>query len=72
MGGVSVGRQCAAVMALAVGMGWAGVAGAASCPTVADPQGITTAFPQQAELTEFEGLAKKKLTFAENRSSPSA
>ena len=41
---------------------------AAACPavTVANPQNIAGTFPQQFELTEFEGLAGCKLTFADN------
>ena len=38
---------------------------AADCPaiTVADDQGIAGTYPQQFELSEFEGLANCKMTF---------
>ena len=44
------------------------VARSGSCPeaTVKDNMGLTGQFPQQYELTEFEELAKCKMTFAEN------
>jgi peptide/nickel transport system substrate-binding protein len=35
-------------------------------PTVADPKGIKTKFPQQLELDEYEKQTGKKLTFNEN------
>ena len=40
----------------------------ANCPavTVADPQGLESAFPQQLELAEFEEQAACKLSFSEN------
>ena len=58
----------ASVFGIATGFGaWTSApALAASCPSVADPQGLKTAFPQQGELGEIEGATKKKLSFAEN------
>lgn len=41
-------------------------AAASSCPSVADPKGIKTAMPQQAELVEIEGQLGRKLALAEN------
>jgi len=35
-------------------------------PTVADPKGITTEYPQQLELADYEKQIGKKVTFAEN------
>jgi peptide/nickel transport system substrate-binding protein len=35
-------------------------------PTVADPKGIKTKYPQQLELDEYEKQTGKKLTFNEN------
>ena len=39
---------------------------AAGCPTVADAQGIQTAFPQQLELVDFEKQTGAKLAFSES------
>ena len=39
---------------------------AAEFATVADPKGITTEYPQQLELTDYEKQIGKKVTFAEN------
>ncbi|MEE9210669.1 MAG: hypothetical protein V3U23_09470, partial [Kiloniellales bacterium] len=36
---------------------------AAGCPTVADSQGVKTAFPQQIDLADFEKQTTKSLTF---------
>ena len=44
----------------------AGIAGASTCPSVADPKGIKTVHPQQADLMEFESQLGRKLTFSEN------
>ena len=43
----------------------AGAAGAASCPTVADPQNLAGAFPQQVEIEEA-AKAGVSLAFTEN------
>ncbi len=42
------------------------VATAGQWPTVADPKGIKTEFPQQLELKDYEKQIGKKLTFKEN------
>ena len=42
------------------------VATAAQLPTVADPKGIKTDYPQQLELDKFEKQNGKKLKFHEN------
>jgi peptide/nickel transport system substrate-binding protein len=42
------------------------VATAGQWPTVADPKGIKTEFPQQLELDKYEKQTGKKLTFHEN------
>ena len=42
------------------------LATAAQWPTVADPKGIKTAFPQQLELKDYEKQIDKKLAFKEN------
>jgi peptide/nickel transport system substrate-binding protein len=42
------------------------MATAAQWPTVADPKGIKTAFPQQLELEDYAKQIGKKLTFKEN------
>jgi len=42
------------------------VAAAAQWPTVADPEGIKTEFPQQLELEDYEKQIDKKLAFKEN------
>ncbi len=42
------------------------VATAAQWPTVADPKGIKTDYPQQLELDKFEKETGKKLKFHEN------
>ncbi len=39
---------------------------AAGCPTVADPQGVKTTFPQQIDLADFKKQTGKTLTFTEN------
>jgi peptide/nickel transport system substrate-binding protein len=39
---------------------------ASSCPSVADPKGIKTQFPQQAELGELERQLGRKIALAEN------
>ncbi len=39
---------------------------AAGCPTVADPQGVKPAFPQQIDLDEFKKQTSKSLTFTGN------
>lgn len=56
----------AGVSALALSA--AGSALAADCPpvTVADPRGIAGAYPQQFELSEFEGAASCTMSFQEN------
>jgi peptide/nickel transport system substrate-binding protein len=41
------------------------VVDASTCPTVADPKGLRTKFPQQAERGEIEGQGRK-LVFSEN------
>ena len=43
-----------------------GVGLASSCPSVADPQGISTAYPQQLDLPDFEKQTGKKMTFKGN------
>lgn len=43
-----------------------GVAQAADCPTVADPQGIVTAYPQQLDLPDYEKQIKHQLVLADN------
>ena len=55
--------------AFALSLAFAGGAQAAACPavTVAKSMGVGAgAFPQQYELSEFEGMAKCKLSFSEN------
>ena len=42
------------------------LATAAQWPTVADPEGIKTEFPQQLELEDYEKQIDKKLAFKEN------
>ncbi|MBL8703942.1 MAG: ABC transporter substrate-binding protein [Rhodospirillales bacterium] len=68
MGGDSnrIGRAGLRVALAAALVSASGAAWAASCPSVADPKGVKTAFPQQAELAEIEDALKKKLAFAEN------
>jgi peptide/nickel transport system substrate-binding protein len=39
---------------------------AAKWPTVADPKGVKTTFPQQLELMDYEKQTNKKLAFKEN------
>lgn len=53
----------ASALAITAALSQGGAVFAASCPTVADPMGLVTAFPEQAEVAEAAGLA---LTFSEN------
>ena len=59
-----------AAIAMALALSFAafpgGSAPAAEFATVADPKGITSKFPQQVELDNFERQLGKKLTFNEN------
>lgn len=45
---------------------WVLAAQAEPWPVASDPRGLTTAFPQQAELDAYQSFLKKKLTFKEN------
>ena len=55
---------------LCLQLGLATTAAAADCPqaTVADPMGLTSAFPQQFELAEFEKAGSCTLSFSETPS----
>lgn len=57
---VTIGLVAASMSGLA-----SGIAQAASCPTVADPQALAGAFPQQVEIEEAS-KAGATLSFAEN------
>ncbi|MCC7049935.1 MAG: ABC transporter substrate-binding protein [Alphaproteobacteria bacterium] len=59
-------RAAIAVACLVAVGAWGAEAAASSCPTVADPKGIKTSFPQQADRADFERLLGKKLALAEN------
>ncbi|MCJ7684699.1 MAG: ABC transporter substrate-binding protein [Desulfobacteraceae bacterium] len=61
-------RNSCFVMFMAFGLSlFAGsLAFAGDYPTVADPKGIKTEFPQQLELDKYEKQTGKKLTFNEN------
>ena len=63
---VSYVRFAFGAVFVACAASYGGLAWASTCPTVADPQGVKTAYPQQAELGEIESQLGRKLVFAEN------
>ena len=59
--------SCAAMgAALLASVSFSGVALAASCPTVADPQGIKTSAPYQLDLGDYNKQTGQSLALNEN------
>ncbi|WP_343563499.1 ABC transporter substrate-binding protein [Kiloniella sp. b19] len=62
----------AGASALAMTMGFSPAAHAASCPTVNDPMGVDTAFPQQLDLTDYKALEIKGNPLFDGENLPAA